>query len=131
MRPHQVTDRVLCPLSLSLLHHCRHLPILDDPVCAPDGHIVLDGVQRQVSSSYLQSSSSGKTLCDGYLKEHWYRFEIDGKPAEAAAKCPNVFSCGTKDPVWIVMQKKPELGMIFKISKLISVVCFSFLSAYS
>ena len=53
---------------------------------------------------------SSKILCDGYMKNDWYRFEIDGRPVEAANRCPPLFSCGTRDPVWIPMRKRPAIG---------------------
>ena len=84
----------------------------DDPVCAPSGHKVLDDTQRQISSSILGQSLFGNSLCDGYLREDWYRFEVNGKPVEAATHCPPLFSCGTRDPVWIVMQRRPGIGMM-------------------
>lgn len=87
------------------------IAFLDDPICASGGHKILDDIQRQVSSAYLGPSFFGKVLCDGYIKEDWYRFQINGEPVEAADKCPQVFSCGTKDPVWISMQNRPEVGM--------------------
>ena len=83
----------------------------DDPICAPSGHKILDDTQRQISSSILGQSLFGNSLCDGYLQEDWYRFEVDGKPVEAATHCPPLFSCGTRDPVWVVMPKRPAVGM--------------------
>eukprot|EP00795_Rhopilema_esculentum_P006439 gene6439-11883_t len=83
---------------------------MDDPVCASAGHKVLDDAQRQVSSSILGARPGGNDLCDGYLKEDWYRFEVNGQPVDAASQCPDVFSCGTKEPVWIAMPKRPLIG---------------------
>eukprot|EP00794_Sanderia_malayensis_P009603 gene9603-10590_t len=81
-----------------------------DPICAKNGHKVLREKRRQVSSFLLGAVQFGSFLCDGSLKEAWYRFEIDGFPAEAANHCPPLFSCGTREPVWLSMQKRPNIG---------------------
>ena len=117
---------ILCPQLVLNSSFCDSFPLIscqsplknvtclfpDDPVCAPSGHKVLDDNQRQISSSVLGQSLFGNSLCDGYLQEDWYRFEVNGKPVEAATHCPPLFSCGTRDPVWIVMQRRPGIGKL-------------------
>ena len=86
------------------------LSVLDAGVCATRGHKVIEDPRRQVSYAYVHGIPLWRKLCDGSLKEGWYRFIINGVSAEIPTECPPMFSCGTHEPVWVSLRRKLNVG---------------------
>ncbi|XP_048580334.1 von Willebrand factor D and EGF domain-containing protein [Nematostella vectensis] len=76
------------------------IAIKEKPQCLPSGHRVLDEPLRSIRSPPHPPAP----ICDSQLREGWYRFKLNGLPAQIPTYCPAVNSCGTRFQIWL----KPE-----------------------
>lgn len=116
---------------------CSHandsIPFLDYPQCRPSVYRTLDEPSRDLR----KSRDSLSVLCDTELPRAWYRFKLDGQPAQLPTVCPPSNACGTSSPVWLPKADGIELGKQVEIKACASwtigsrrICCFWKLSVY-
>lgn len=79
---------------------------LDYPQCKPNGHRILDDSARDLRKERVGPS----VLCDTRIPRGWYRFTLQGQPAELPTSCPEGNKCGSSSSVWLPQASVIEIG---------------------
>lgn len=85
--------------------------MLDYPQCLPSGYRVL----QEPSRDLRKTRSRLNALCDRELPRAWYRFKLDGQPAELPTACQPSNACGSSSSVWLPDGDSIELGQQMEI----------------
>ena len=86
------------------LNFCFHS--LDFPQCQPSVYRNLDDPLRD-----LRKERAGpNVLCDANLTRAWYRFTLQGEPAELPGSCPEVNKCGSSSTIWLPRANVIKIG---------------------
>ncbi|XP_028408982.1 von Willebrand factor D and EGF domain-containing protein-like [Dendronephthya gigantea] len=88
--------------------------IQDHPQCQPSVYRTLDDPLRDLSKT------RESYLCDTELPRAWYRFKLDGRPAELPTVCPARSACGTSSSIWLPRAENIELGRQVEIKACVS-----------
>ena len=97
--------------SLSTVKNPDFISVLDYPQCKPSMYRIFDEPSRD-----LRKPRDGPSvLCDTELPRAWYRFKLDGQPAELPTVCPPSNACGTSSSVWLPKGDSIQLGRQIEI----------------